>query len=581
MREILRQIWRFLRIAASGPGSILSLALVAIVVACQLAGIQIGLRLIQWYADFYNALQKLDATAAVSQMGVFALLIGASAMLFLISQYLRKTVQLRWRRRLTDVLLTSWTAHQAYWTLDPSLGDPRSVDNPDQRVSEDANLFLASLLGGEGARTGVLDFIMNLIGLFSYGALLWQLSTFDLSFSLLGYDIVIPKYMFWLAPVYVVIATFLTHVLGRELPALLADEQKREANFRFALMRIRENASAIALSGGEAAERRILSQRFESIVDIWQQVIRREFIYGLFQRPYFQTVLRIPMFFALPAFLAGKVTLGGLMQIAQAFQHVVTTLSWFIFYYKFVSDLVATTRRLAMFYDATEATFATRAGPLRSTSIDGALRVAQLAVRAPDGRALLDIAELHVARGQTVWLRGASGLGKSTLFKALAGLWPHASGTVEMPQGRICFLPQQVYLPLDTLAAAAIYPALSGTLASSEIEALLHKVGLGHRLGRDETDGLSIGEQQRLALARVIAARPDWVFLDEATSALDIESERRLMTLLRSELPEATFVIVAHREPQGLTDVVRIELSGANAPSSEALIETVLVARTA
>jgi putative ATP-binding cassette transporter len=582
MREILRQIWRFLRIAASGPGRFLSLALVAIVVACQLAGIQIGLRLIQWYADFYNALQKLDATAAVSQMGVFALLIGTSAMLFLISQYLRKTVQLRWRRRLTDVLLTSWTAHQAYWTLDPSLGDPRSVDNPDQRVSEDANLFLASLLGGEGARTGVLDFIMNLIGLFSYGALLWQLSTFDLSFSLFGYDVVIPKYMFWIAPVYVVVATFLTHVLGRELPGLLAEEQKREANFRFALMRIRENASAIAMSGGEDAERRILSRRFESVVDIWQRVIRREFIYGLFQRPYFQTVLRIPMFFALPAFLAGKVTLGGLMQIAQAFQNVVTTLSWFIFNYKFVSDLVATTRRLALFHDATEATFTTQAGPLRSTSVDGALRVSQLAIRTPNGRPLLDIPELRIARGQTVWLRGASGLGKSTLFKALAGLWPHASGAVEMPQAHIFFLPQQVYLPLDTLAAAAIYPSLPGTMAQPEIDALLHKVGLGHRLGAAETSGLSIGEQQRLALARVIAAKPDWIFLDEATSALDLESEHRLMTLLRTELPTATFVIVAHREPQGLTDVVRIELSGADAPSaSEALIETALVARTA
>ena len=582
MRDILRQIWRFLRIAASGPGSLLSLTLVAIVIACQLAGIQVGLRLIQWYADFYNALQKLDATAAVNQMGVFTLLIGTSALLFLVSQFLRKTVQLRWRRRLTDVLLSSWTAHHGYWMLDPGLGDRRSVDNPDQRISEDANLFLASLLGGEGARTGVLDFIMNLIGLFSYGALLWQLSTFDLSFSLFGHDFVIPKYMFWIAPVYVLIATFLTHVLGRELPGLLAEEQKREADFRFALMRIRENASAIALSRGETAERRILSTRFEGIVDIWRSVIRREFIYGLFQRPYFQTVLRIPMFFALPAFLAGKVTLGGLMQIAQAFQHVVTTLSWFIFYYKFVSDLVATTRRLDFFYNATEATAAGHSGPVRSTSADGAFRVAKLVIRTPDGRPLLAIDDLTITHGRTVWLRGASGLGKSTLFKALAGLWPHASGTVEMPPGRILFLPQQVYLPLDTLAAAAIYPSLPGTMAQSDVDALLHTVGLGHRFGTDETSGLSIGEQQRLALARVIAARPDWVFLDEATSALDLDSERRLMTLLRNELPDATLVIVAHREPHGLTDVVRIELSGVDAPSgSEGPIETRVVARTA
>ena len=188
MRDILRQIWRFLRIAASGPGSLLSLLFVGIVVACELTGIQITLRLIQWSADFYNALQKLDAPAAVKQIGVFAMLIGTSAMLFLIGQYLRKIVQLRWRRRLTDVLLASWTANQAYWILDPSLGSSRAVDNPDQRISEDANIFVASMLGGEGVRTGVLNFTINLIGLASYATLLWQLSTFDLSFALLGYD---------------------------------------------------------------------------------------------------------------------------------------------------------------------------------------------------------------------------------------------------------------------------------------------------------------------------------------------------------------------------------------------------------
>jgi vitamin B12/bleomycin/antimicrobial peptide transport system ATP-binding/permease protein len=563
MRDILKQIWRFLRIAASGPGSIVSLLLVGIVVACELGGIQITLRLIQWSADFYNALQKLDASAAVSQIGVFAMLIGTSATLFLVGQYTRKIVQLRWRRRLTDVLLGSWTANQAYWILDPSLGNSRSIDNPDQRISEDANIFVASMLGGEGVRTGVLDFIMKLIGLFSYGALLWQLSTFDLSFGLLGYDLIVPKYMFWVAPVYVLIATLLTHVLGRELPGLLAEEQKREADFRFALMRVRENAAAIALSAGEAAERRILSGRFESIVDIWRRVIRREFIYGLFQRPYFQTVLRIPMFLALPAFLAGKVTLGGLMQLASAFQNVVTTLSWFIFNYKFVSDLVATTRRLQRFFDATQHVPDQNSGPARSVSKDGVLRMSNLAIRTPDDRLLLQIGGLEITSGQTVWLSGASGLGKSTLFKTLAGLWPHASGEIEIPHARICMLPQQVYLPLDTLTAAAIYPALPETLSRAAIDVLLHTVGLGHRLGAETnaTNGLSIGEQQRLALARVLAAKPDWVFLDEATSALDIESERMLMTLLRTELPDATFVIVAHREPQGLANVVRVDLS--------------------
>jgi putative ATP-binding cassette transporter len=370
--------------------------------------------------------------------------------------------------------------------------------------------------------------------------------------------------MFWTAPVYVAIAITLAHALGHPLSGLLAEEQKREADFRSALIHVRENAPAVAMLNGEAAERHMLSQRFEGVARIWFQVIRREFIFGLFQRPYFQTVLRIPIFIALPAFLAGKIALGGLMQLSTTFSHVVTNLSWFVFNYKYLSDLVATTRRMQRFLDAVQAVPAEPAGPARLMLAGGAsLRIANLSIRTPDGRTLLVIDELTVRRGQTVWLSGASGLGKSTLFKTLAGLWPHAGGKVEVPEGKLCFLPQQVYQPLDTLPASAIYPALGETVSRAEAEALLHKVGLAHRLAAEGEDGrgLSIGEQQRLALARVLAAKPDWVFLDEATSALDIESERMLMTLLRTELPDATFVVVAHREPQVLTNVVRIDLS--------------------
>ncbi len=219
---------------------------------------------------------------------------------------------------------------------------------------------------------------------------------------------------------------------------------------------------------------------------------------------------------------------------------------------------------LQRFLDAVQSVPERPAGATQLAAIGDDLRISNLVLRAPDGRMLLEIPDLKIARGQTIWLSGASGLGKSTLFKALAGLWPHASGSINMPAGRVCILPQQVYLPLDTLSAAAIYPVLPDILPQADADALLHKVGLGHRLGASveaTSGGLSVGEQQRLALARVLARRPDWLFLDEATSALDLESERALMTLLRTELPQTTFVVVAHREPQGLTGVVRIDLS--------------------
>ncbi len=564
MRDILKQIWRLLRIAASGPGKWPSLSLLAFVVCCQYAAIQVKVKMIHWYADFYNALQKLDVPVITSQIGVFFALAFTAAGIYLVGRYARKILQIRWRRRLTVTLVEQWTSRKAYWLLSPGLIGGRVVDNPDQRIAEDSIMFCEFMLGrDEGSRSGVLDFIMNIVALYTYATLLWQLSTYALPLTLFGSDFEIPKYMFWFAPVYVAIAITLTHGLGHPLSGLLAEEQRREADFRSALIHVRENAQGIAILNGEAAERRLLSQHFEHVAGIWHRVIRREFIFGLFQRPYFQTVLRIPIFIALPAFLAGKVTLGGLMQLANSFSSVVTNLSWFVFNYKFLSDLVATTRRMQVFLDAMEAVPEPPARILESGRTADALQIKGLTIRTPDGGVLLKISDLEVRRGAAVWLSGASGLGKSTLFKTLAGLWPHADGEIELPRGHLCILPQQVYQPLDSLAASTIYPAVPDEFPQAEAERLLNKVGLGHRLDSlaDAPKGLSVGEQQRLALARVLAAKPDWVFLDEATSALDLDSERKLMTMLRTELPDATFVVVAHREPQGLTGVARIELS--------------------
>ena len=368
MRRILNAIWRLLRMAAGGPFRWAGFALLAFIIGCQIASIQITLRLTQWSADFYNALQRLDAPAAVTQVGIFAVLIGTSAGLYLVGSFARQHLQIRWRRRLTDAVLDKWLPAKAYWFLQPSLGGA-SIDNPDQRIAEDCREFVESIL------TKVLDFLMSLIGLVSFVTLLWQLSTFPLSFELFGIAFEIPRYMVWAAPIYVAIATGLTHALGRQMPGLLAEQQKREADFRFALMRLRENAAAVALSGGELSERRVLDHRFQALVGNWRRVIAREFIYGLFQRPYFQTVLRIPMFIALPAFLAGKVTLGGLMQVASAFQNVVTTLSWFVFNYKFVSDLVATTKRIQRFLDEIDSVGGLERPLARTRSSDGVLRM--------------------------------------------------------------------------------------------------------------------------------------------------------------------------------------------------------------
>jgi putative ATP-binding cassette transporter len=557
VRLILGQIWRLLRFAASGPGRGISLLLLALVIIKSLVAIQVTLLLIAWNANFYNALQRIDAAAAIHQVGVFALLIGASAALFLVGTYLKQTLNIRWRRRLTETVLDRWLSHKAYWMLDPSLGGA-GIDNPDQRIADDCRMFIDTMLNK------VLEFFISLIGLVSYVTVLWQLSTFPLSFNIFGFDVEIARYMVWAAPLYVAISTGLTHLLGRQLPDLYAEQQKREADFRFGLMRMREASAAVALSDGEAAERRVLSDRFSAITDIWHRVIRRELILGCFSRPYFSTVLRIPMFLALPAFLAGRVTLGGLMQISSAFQNVVTTMSWFIFNYRAIADLAATVRRLNRFLEAVDGVTSQDMGVRRAASTDNTEQIRQLTLRTPTGQTLLTIPELVLKPGEAVWLQGASGLGKSTLIKALAGLWPHGDGEIALPPGRILFMPQQVYSPLGPLNAAATYPAAPDALPPAEIDELLEKVGLGQR-GRADvegTKGLSGGEQQRLALVRILVAQPDWVFLDEATSALDLESEATLMALMHRLLPNTTFVLIAHREPRGLPGLRSVSLTG-------------------
>ncbi len=566
MRATLKQIWRFLVIANAGPGKWISLGLLALIVALKLIGIQVGVRMITWYADFYNALQKLDMQVATKQAGVFFLLAGCSAGLYLAGKYLRQHLNIRWRRRLTEVLTDRWLSSKAYWMLHPSLSKPGVeggpvVDNPDQRIAEDCNIFVEFILGTDSdMRNGVLDFVVSLVGLVTFATVLWNLSTFPLSFGAFGYDIEIPRYMILAAPVYVVVSTGIAHLLGRPLPGLLAEQQKREADFRFSLMRLRENAGAVALHGGEKVEHGIIDGRFEALVRIWKRVINRELIFGLFQRPYFQTVLRIPMFIALPAFLAGHITLGGLMQVSQAFSNVVVSISWFIFNYKFISDLAATTKRLQVFLDAAEGQAERAPVVTQTVSADGTIRIRDFLLHAPDGRELLQIPNLDLAPGRHVWLSGPSGLGKSTLIKALAGLWPYASGDIETPQ-KTMFMPQQVYLPLGSLAAAAAYPADSATVPSETLDAMLGHVDLANRNSVDEgAGGLSIGEQQRLAMIRILAAEPDWVFIDEGTSALDLESENAILATLARLLPRTTFVMVAHREPRGLGPLQRVEL---------------------
>ncbi len=566
MPLVLRRIASLVRLSIAGPGGRIGIALYVVVLALELASVLVSLRLIAWTKEFYDALQALNAAESLRQVGVFGLIVVVEVTRNLAATYLRKLLEIRWRRALTSEVLDRYFRNKAFWHLSAT-GSLGAIDNPDQRIAEDCRLFLAGPATDHGSDSGFIplsmDVVTRVVGLFSYLAVLWGLSTFPLSLSFIGLDWDLPRYMVWAAFIYVALSSGVTHLLGRPLKTLYFNQQRREADYRFALARLRENVDAVALAGGEGAERRGLDRLFGAIMDNWRRLIGRELVLSSFTYPYRFTVLRIPTFIALPAFFAGSVTFGGLMQLGSAFSQVVTTLSWFIFAYRPLAELAAATSRLSHFIEAAEAAGEARSGPVMAASPDGALRISDLTVRKADGTTLLRWPALALRPGETVWLRGASGLGKTTLLKTLAGLWPHGSGRIEAPDARLLFLPQRPYLPLGPVAEAAAYPASPDDLSHGTVEGALDQVGLS-RAAEDSTAGLSGGEQQRLMLARLLVHRPDWAFLDEATSALDAEAEAALLGRLRQELPNTTFVVVAHRPPQGLGPVREIDVRDAS-----------------
>jgi putative ATP-binding cassette transporter len=299
MPTILKKVWQLSRLAMSGRAGRRGLILYAVVLGLEFVGVWFTIQLVNWSRAFYDALEQKDAAAAVGQIGLFFGLIAISAGSHLIGQWLRGTLLMMWRGRLTERALALWVDGRAYWHLRGGY-TPDPVENPDQRVAEDCRRFVDFLL------LFTLDLISSIVGLFSYLALLWSLSTFVLSFTLLGTDFAIPRYMVWASFVYVAISSVLTHVLGKRLKSRYFVQERREADFRHALVQLRESADAVARTGGEAAERRRLARLFDAIRTNWRSVLNQELILGLYVRPYFQTVLRIPTFLALPAYFAAR-----------------------------------------------------------------------------------------------------------------------------------------------------------------------------------------------------------------------------------------------------------------------------------
>jgi putative ATP-binding cassette transporter len=516
------------------------------VVLLTLAMVYVTVLLNQWNNAFYNALQDKNLVAFRGQLLRVTWLIGIFIFLAVYQVYLNQMLEIRWRRWLTDRYLGAWLADEAYYRMQLVA---RETDNPDQRIAEDVHLLASHTLG---LFTGGLRAIVTLV---TFVAILWGLSG-TLAFSVNGFSIHLPGYMVWVAILYAMIGTWVTDWIGRPLVRLNFDRQRYEADFRFSLVRFRENTEGVALYRGEPDELRGFRERFEDVVRNWWGIMRRQKRMTYFTSGYGLGAWIVPSIVAAPRYFRGELGLGGLMQTSQAFQQVQDALSFFVQSYKEIAAWCAVVERLAGFERALERVRLQAASDGGVRRVEGPpthITVENVDLFRPDGQLLIANVSFSMARGDTVLLGGGAGSGKSTLIRAIAGIWPFGRGEIRVTRdARILFLPQRPYLPIGTLRDVVSYPMPARGLNDRTLREALEVVGLPELAGRlDEAAHwalqLSPGEQQRIAFARALVQRPDWLFLDEATSALDEDVEADLYRIVRERLPQTTVFSIGHR----------------------------------
>ena len=521
--------------------------LLASVIAIELSLVAIDVLVNQWNNRFYNALQERDWSTFVHEILIFCGLATLNVILAVYQLYLNQWLQIRWRQWLTKRYLGEWLHDANHYRMQLQ-GD--AADNPDQRITDDVKLFV------ERTISIGLDLLNSTVTLLSFVVILWGLSAVA-HLNFFGTHLVIPGYLVWCALIYAVFGTVLTQWIGSPLVNLEFNQQRYEADFRFNLVRVRENSEQIALLRGEGAERERLATRFGRVVENWYGIMMRTKRLVAFTASFDQTAVIVPYILVAPAYFSDRIQLGGLMQSAAAFGSVQKALSFFVKVYRDLAEWRAVVARLDGFEKAIEsAATLVRKPPaidvLRATGSDR-IDLAQLLVRLPNGMPLVSAERFSIRGNERLLVTGPSGAGKSTLFRAIAGIWPFGNGAIAIPQNAtLMMLPQRPYLPIGTLKAAIAYPASGDGFGDERIKDVLHAVGLPKlepRLNEEEhwNRMLSLGEQQRLGLARALLHAPQYLFLDEATASLDEASEAKLYRLIEETLPDTTVVSIGHR----------------------------------
>lgn len=543
-KKLLSQVWRLTRSYWQSEEKKKAYALLLAILVLTLAVVVMLVLLNQWNNAFYTALQNYQTDEIFHQLWRFTVLAFLYIIFAVYAYYLQQVLILNWRRWLTNRYIDRWLKHQTYYRLE-MFG--KEMDNPDQRISEDVNLFVTRTLGF------FVVILKALCTLVSFVVILWQLSG-PFSFNLLGRTWHIGGYMVWVAVAYATVGTWLTYKVGHKLVGLNFFQQRREADFRFSMVRLRENAESVAFYQGEKQEGKVFKHRFALLLDnFWKIVLKQKQLVWL-NSGYSQIAIIFPFVVAIPRFLRRELTLGGLMQVATAFGRVQDSLSYFVDMYASLAEWQAVVDRLTGFEEdmvrVQEAGSQSHVERVESTG--GAVRLEPLEVDLPNGQPILKPLDLTLEPGTNVLIKGISGSGKSTLLRALAGIWPFARGKVALPpQDQLMFIPQRPYLPLGTLRDAVLYPG-TREFSDETLKEALEQCRIGYLAVHLQEEGdwshvFSIGEQQRLAFARALLYQPRWLFLDESTSALDEETEGALYRTLGEKLPGTTLVSVGHR----------------------------------
>ena len=512
------------------------------VVALALGLVYLNVLFNEWNREFYNALETKNLAAFWDQLWRFSWLAFIFIAVAIYKIYLTQALEIRWRRWMTNQYMSVWLENQSYYRLEQS----KSADNPDQRIAEDLKYLT------RGSLSLSLGLLTSVVTLVSFIGILWSVSG-PLTFMLSGQQWSIPGYMVWFAIGYAGLGTLLVAYIGKPLVRQNVDQQRFEADFRFGLIRLRENAEPIALYQGEEHARRQLSGQFARIRDNWWAIMKTSKRLNITSTFYAQFAVIFPFLVGAPRYFSGAITLGGLMQISSAFGQVQSALSWFIDAYGQLAEWKASVNRLAGFHEAINAAHEQSSEITVFHNNVGALLIEALVLRLPDGTQVNTAFTSRVQHGKRILVTGPSGCGKSTLFRAIAGIWPYGSGNVEIPHKlAVLFIPQRSYLPIGTLRSAIGYPSGEEAFKDLAIRHYLQSCRLDHLAPLLDTEDnwsqrLSPGEQQRLAFMRVLLTKPDLLFLDEASSALDSKTEKALYQQLLDELPNTTVISIAHR----------------------------------